>query len=155
MHQMGNKIESKCSIVYFKSTYLTLHFPGLGYCRQVTSSHHHSPLKTKTGLQFWVSGGWYQTPSSAAQKQGEEQWQETKPQEVPPPHEEEQISNKSRKALEQSTQGCCGDILSGDIQNRTSSCVTCSRSPALEGGLDGMISRGPYQLSRARMIIKK
>lgn len=96
-------------IVYFKSTYLTLHFPGLGYCRQVTSSHHHSPLKTKTKtrLQFWVSGGWYQTLSSAAQQQGEEQWQETKPQEVPSPHEEEQISIKGRRAQEQSTQGCC------------------------------------------------
>jgi len=64
-----------------------------------------------------VSGGWGQTLFSGAQQQDKGQWAQTEAEEVPSEHEEELLSSEGDGALEQASQGGCGDSFSGDIQD--------------------------------------
>jgi len=90
-----------------------------------------------------VSGGWGQTLFSGAQRQDKGQRAQTEAEEVPSEHEEELEGDG---ALEQGAQRGCGVSFSGDIQNPPGQgpVQPALCDPALAGGLDQTIPRGPF-----------
>ena len=93
-------------------------------------------------ISGWVSGGQGQTLFSGALWQGKGQWAQTEAEEVPSEHEEELLPSEGDGALEQAAQRGCGDIQ--DPPGR-GSVQPALGDPALAGGLDQMIPRGPFQ----------
>jgi len=83
---------------------------------------------------------------SDAQWQDKGQRTQTEAWEVAPEHEEE-LHFGGDRALEQVAQGHCGVSFSGDIQNPRGRgpVQPALREPALAGGLDWVIPRGPFQ----------
>ena len=78
---------------------------------------------------------------------GQEQWAQTGTQEVPAKHEEKLLSCEGARAGAQAAQGGCGVSFPGDIQNPPGRVPVppALGVPAQAGGLDRMISRGPFQ----------
>jgi len=95
---------------------------------------------------FRVSRGWGQTLCSGAQRQDKGQRAQTEGQEVPAEHEEGLLHSEDDGALEQAAQRGWGILFSGDIQNLPGRgpVQPAVDDPALAGGLDWMIPRGPF-----------
>ena len=94
-----------------------------------------------------MSGGWGQTLFSGAQRQDKGQWAQTEAEEAPAEHEEELIPSEGDGALAQAAQGGCGVFFSGDIQDPPGHgpVQPAVGDPALAGGLDWVIHRGPFR----------
>jgi len=94
-----------------------------------------------------VSGGWGQTLFGGAQRPDKGQRAQTEAQEVPAEHEEELFHSEGDGALEQAAQGGGGVSFSGDIQESPGQgpVQPALGDPALAGGLDSLIPRGPFQ----------
>jgi len=84
---------------------------------------------------------------SGAQRQDKGQRAQTEAQEVPSEHEEELLHSEGDGALAQAAQGGCGTSFSGDIQDPPGQgpVQPAIGDPALTGGLDQVIPRGPFQ----------
>jgi len=84
---------------------------------------------------------------SGAQRQDKGQWAQTEAEEDPSEHEEELLHSEGDGALEQAAQGGCGVSFSGDIPDPPGrgAVQPAVGDPALAGGLDQMIHRGPFQ----------
>jgi len=90
---------------------------------------------------------WGQTLFSGAQQQDKGQWAQTEAEEVPAEHEEELLYFKGDRALEQAAQRGCGFSFSGDIKDLSGQgpVQPAVGDPALAGGADWVIPRGPFQ----------
>ena len=78
-------------------------------------------------------------------RQGE--WAQVGTQEVPAKNDKKLLSREGDRAVAQAAQGGCGVSFPGDIQNPPG-CVPVPPAlgvPAEAGGLDEIVSRGPFQ----------
>ena len=94
-----------------------------------------------------MSGGWGQTLFSGAQRQDKGHQAQTEAEEVPAEHEKELLPSEGDGALAQAAQRVCGVSFSGDIQDPPGQgpVQPALGDPALAGGLDWVIPRGPFQ----------
>ena len=97
-------------------------------------------------MKGWVLRGWDRALFSGPQCLDKGQWAQVGTQEVPPQYEEK-LSCEGAIAVAQAAQGGCGFSFPGDIQNPPGRVPVppALGVPAQAGGLDKMISRGPFQ----------